>query len=142
MDMMHYHSLDSTGIPYGSHSPNVTVMNRGPSAAVMQAAWQQQNQSCRYNPTTGTTDYISPHHPAAAFGATDSAASFYQDSYRHSLISANTGMPGVYYPAPQMLVNRGLPSPPDIAASPLGNLNQQELASPNESQESKGEQTH
>lgn len=143
IDMMHYTGLDPTGVAYGSHSPNVTVMNRGSTAAAMQAAWSQNPASCRYNPTA---DYMAGS--AASFAA--DPVNFYQDSYRHPLISASSAMPSVYYPQHQMLMqNRAaITSPgnlPNIAThistagSNGSNQPPEELASPTDSLASKGE---
>lgn len=138
--MMHYSGLDPAA--YGSGTPNVTVMNRGTTAAAMQAAWSQNPAaSCRYNPQQ-TADYM-----AAAAGtqfSTDSVPSFYQDSYRHPLISASSAMPSVYYPSHSMLMqSRTMTSPAEISISnpsptAVNGQNQQELASPTDSLGSKG----
>lgn len=136
---MHYPAIDPSGVAYGSHSPNVTVMNRGPSAAAMQAAAWSQNPSCRYNPSAAPTDYMSG---STAFGH-DTVGNFYSDGYRHSLISASSAMPGVYYPPHQMLMSRSMASPAElnISESPVAASRAQstgELASPTDSLGSKG----
>lgn len=137
--MMHYPAIDPSGVAYGSHSPNVTVMSRGPSAAAMQAAAWTQNPNCRYNPSAAPTDYMSG---TAAFGP-DTMSNFYSDGYRHPLISASSAVPGVYYPSHQMLMNRSMASPAElnISESPVATNRAQstsELASPTDSLGSKG----
>lgn len=143
LDMMHYPTIDTAAVQgYNAHSPNVTVMNRG--AAMQAAAWQQQGPSaigaglgpnlgpsCRYNASLSgnTADYLTQ---ASGFAPT-SDANFYENSYRHSLMSATSG---VYYPTHSMLVNRGIASPTEMAATSLS-ASKQELASP-DSQTSKG----
>lgn len=139
LDMMHYPTIDAATVPYGSHSPNVTVMNRGASAAAMHAAAWSQNPSCRYNPTgNAATDYIPG---STTFGA-DPVSNFYTESYRHPLISASSAMPGVYYPSHQMLMSRGVTSPPEISISespaPTTQAQNTSLASPTDSLASKG----
>lgn len=142
LDMMHYSGIDPAGVPYNTHSPNVTVMNRGTSAAAMQAAaWSQNPTSCRYNPS----EYM-PGSTAATFG-TD-PINFYQDTYRHPLISGNSAMSGVYYQSHQMLMQgRTITSPGDLSVSntsptvPATSAASQpstELASPTDSLCSKG----
>lgn len=146
--MMHYSGIDPSAVAYNSHSPNVTVMNRGTTAAAMQAAaWSQNPASCRYNPSAVTAaDYMAG---SAATFATDPVTNFYQESYRHPLISGNSAMPGVYYPTPQMLMqSRTITSPTEISVtnpSPTatvptnGAQSTAELASPTDSLGSKGE---
>lgn len=139
--MMHYPSLDPSAVQYASHSPNVTVMNRGPSAAAMQAAGWGQTPSCRYNPSASPADYL----PGSTPFSTDPVSNFYQDTYRHPLISAaNSGMPSaVYYPSHQMLMGRGMttaaPTELNITdTSANRNQSSSELASPTDSLGSKG----
>lgn len=145
--MMHYSSIDPTAVPYNSHSPNVTVMNRGSTAAAMQAAaWSQNPTSCRYNPSAAA-DYMAGS--VASFG-TD-PVNFYQDNYRHQLISASSAVPSVYYPSHQMFMqNRTISSPGELnvvntsPTGPTSGVNQPpvELASPTESLGSKGKLIH
>lgn len=139
--MMHYSGLDPAA--YGSNTPNVTVMNRGTTAAAMQAAWSQNPAaSCRYNPAQ-TADYMAA--AGTTFGA-DPVSSFYQDTYRHPLISASSAMPSVYYPTthPMLMQSRSMTSPAELSISnpsptgPNAQNQQQELASPTDSLGSKG----
>ena len=141
---MHYSGLDPAA--YGSNAPNVTVMNRGTTAAAMQAAWSQNPAaSCRYNPAQ-TADYMAAAATGTPFGA-DSVSSFYQDSYRHHpLISASSAMPSVYYPTthPMLMQSRSMTSPTELSVSnpsptaANGQNQPQELASPTDSLGSKG----
>ena len=141
---MHYSGLDPAA--YGSNPPNVTVMNRGTTAAAMQAAWSQNPAaSCRYNPAQ-TADYMAAAATGTPFGA-DSVSSFYQDSYRHHpLISASSAMPSVYYPTthPMLMQSRSMTSPTELSVSnpsptaANGQNQPQELASPTDSLGSKG----
>ena len=143
LDMMHYSGIDPAAVPYNSHSPNVTVMNRGSTAAAMQAAaWTQSQTSCRYNPSAAA-DYMAGS--TAPFG-TD-PVNFYQDTYRHQLISGGSAMPSVYYPPHQMLMqNRTIASPGELSVTnnsptaPTSGANQppSDLASPTDSLGSKG----
>ena len=136
---MHYSGLDPAA--YGSNAPNVTVMNRGTTAAAMQAAWSQNPAaSCRYNPAQ-TADYMAAAATGTPFGA-DSVSSFYQDSYRHHpLISASSAMPSVYYPTthPMLMQSRSMTSPTELSVSnpsptaANGQNQPQELASPTDS---------
>ncbi|KAF6022411.1 hypothetical protein EB796_019291 [Bugula neritina] len=136
--MMHYPGIDPSA-PYGSHSPNVTVMNRGPTAAAMQAAaWSQNPTSCRYNPAA---DYMA--NSAATFAA--DSVNFYQDSYRHPLIPGSSAMPSMYYPPhPMLMQNRNIAAPGELnvvnSSSPTPTSTAQppaELASPTDSLGSK-----